>query len=136
MVIDTSEPNRKFSACSTDKIIDLVTLRGESVSHHTACAKQRQYADADNVIAFKFNIRFVYDMEDEEYDLGAAEIARMPPDDDKIIRDQGKLVREGKETVDMITRALCGSNANAAIASCIMPFCGIPVTMSRIRSRY
>ncbi|KAL1932143.1 hypothetical protein VTP01DRAFT_9199 [Rhizomucor pusillus] len=106
---------------------------GESVSHHTVCAKQRQYADADNVIAFKFNIRFVYDMEDEEYDLGAAEIARMPPDDDKIIRDQGKLVREGKETVDMITRALCGSNANAAIASCIMPFCGTRCHISSIR---
>ena len=61
---------------------------------------------------FKIDCRFVHDYNGQEYDLGAGELSKHDPGDDKLFRDEGKLIREGKEVVDGLAYTLCGSSSD------------------------
>lgn len=48
----------------------------------------------------KIDFRFVVDVNEREIDVGAGEAASEVCTEEKIIHDEGKLVREGKDVVD------------------------------------
>ncbi|KAI7873350.1 uncharacterized protein EV154DRAFT_430905, partial [Mucor mucedo] len=61
-----------------------------------------QYVNTKHVKAFKIDIRFVYDFNGNEYDVGAGEAAKEAVDEAKILNDESKLLREGKDVLDRI----------------------------------
>ena len=67
------------------------------------------YPGKKNAVPFKIDCRFVHDYNGQEYDLGAGELSKHDPGDDKLFGDEGKLIREGKEVVDGLAYTLCGS---------------------------
>lgn len=71
---------------------------GESVNDTTTLNKKEIYSESHS-IGFKIDLRFIYDTDEDEYDVGAGEVAR-DNNDKKLIHDLGKLVREGKDVLD------------------------------------
>ena len=74
-------------------------VAGECVNGLTSEQKQNLYND-NSIFGFKIDFRFVFDVNDVEYDVGAGEAARGVSDCDKMHKDLGKLLREGKDIVD------------------------------------
>ena len=58
---------------------------------------------------FKIDLRFVGDKNGTTYDLGAAECGK-DGSESKLLLDEGKLVREGKDVVDCLLETLHESN--------------------------
>lgn len=52
--------------------------------------------------AFKMDLRFLYDPNGRERDVGTGEVAREVIDEDKILHDKSKLLREGKDVLDRL----------------------------------
>jgi hypothetical protein len=48
----------------------------------------------------KMDFRFIVDVDGKEIDVGAGEAASEVCSEEKIIHDEGKLVREGKDVLD------------------------------------
>lgn len=69
---------------------------------YSQAQKQFQYTDAKYVKAFKIDLRFIYDENGHEYDVGVAEFAREIIDEAKIMHDKSKRIREGKDVLDNI----------------------------------
>lgn len=65
----------------------------------TSEQKQCLYND-NSIFGFKIDFRFIFDVNDVEYDVGAGEAARGASECDKMHKDLGKLLREGKDIVD------------------------------------
>ncbi|CAO3591137.1 unnamed protein product [Absidia cylindrospora] len=80
---------------------DIRVKCGESISYASSKYKQELYSESKHVVGFKVDARFVVDMNDKEYDVAAMELAK-DGGDSKIITDLGKLIREGKENLDML----------------------------------
>ncbi|CAO3703140.1 unnamed protein product [Rhizopus stolonifer] len=59
--------------------------------------KQLQYVNMKHIKAFKVDIRFLYDLNGNEYDVGAGEAAKEAIDEAKVLNDKSKLLREGKK---------------------------------------
>ncbi|KAG1143297.1 hypothetical protein G6F37_012185 [Rhizopus arrhizus] len=77
---------------------DLVrTKLGESISQYSQAEKQLQYVNMKHIKAFKAGIRFLYDLNGNEYDVGTGEAAKEASDEAKILSDKSKLLREGKK---------------------------------------
>ncbi|KAG2192308.1 hypothetical protein INT47_006424 [Mucor saturninus] len=75
---------------------------GESISQYSQAEKQLQYVHTKHVKAFKIDIRFIYDFNGNEYDVGAGEAAKEAVDETKILNDKSKLLREGKDVLDLM----------------------------------
>lgn len=83
--------------------VELVRAKiGESIFPYSQAQKQFQYTDAKYVKAFKIDLRFIYDENGHDYDVGAAEFAREIIDETKIMHDKSKRIREGKDVLDNI----------------------------------
>lgn len=72
---------------------------GESAYKYTTINKAEAYNDPKGVIGFKIGIRFIIRVDDNNSVLGCGEVA-VYDYESKIIEDEGKLLREVKETVD------------------------------------
>ncbi|CAO3655755.1 unnamed protein product [Mucor hiemalis] len=70
--------------------------------------KSQMYSDSPNVKGFKIDIRVVYHLNGADYDLLNGEVASYDGDE-KIIMNEGKLTREGKEIQDTLVRSGCSS---------------------------
>ncbi|CAO3655779.1 unnamed protein product [Mucor hiemalis] len=66
------------------------------------------YSDGLDVKGFKIDIRVVYHLDGVDYDLLNGEVASYDGDE-KIIMDERKLTREGKEIQDTLVRSGCSS---------------------------
>ncbi|OBZ81426.1 hypothetical protein A0J61_10526 [Choanephora cucurbitarum] len=96
------------------------TKVGETIPPHSQEEKMLQYDDAKNIKAFKVDIRFIFDLEGKEYDVGAGEVARETADKAKILHDKSKLLREGKDVLDGILKAvIVEGNAQKAVGHAI-----------------
>ncbi|CEG84679.1 hypothetical protein RMATCC62417_18447 [Rhizopus microsporus] len=83
----------------------LATRIVETVNEYTAAQKQSIYAHSKHPITgYKVDIRFLFvDRHgQQEIDVCAAEAARSSADDDKLIGDYSKLLREGKDNLDRL----------------------------------
>ncbi|KAG1037115.1 hypothetical protein G6F43_012928 [Rhizopus delemar] len=104
----------------TESDIVVRTKVGETIPPHSQEEKMLQYDDKKNIKAFKVDIRFIFDLDGKEYDVGAGEVARETADEAKILRDKSKLLREGKDVLDGILKAvIVESNAQKAIGHAI-----------------
>ncbi|KAI9321657.1 hypothetical protein BX666DRAFT_1837048, partial [Dichotomocladium elegans] len=56
-----------------------------------------------NVVGYKIDMRIIADVDGEECDIGACEVAKTDTVK-KIIDDEAKLLREGKDVVDHLAR--------------------------------
>ncbi|KAI9493825.1 hypothetical protein BDB00DRAFT_356739 [Zychaea mexicana] len=84
-------------------------ISGESIFKYTTKQKQQLYDESNDVKGFKIDIRYVVDKNGKTYDLGAAELGKDGASC-KIIQDEGKLTREGKDVVDSLLKTLHESN--------------------------
>lgn len=66
------------------------------------------YNDSKSVIAFKIDIRIVYQRNGIAYDLVNAEAARHEGNS-KIVQNEGKLIREGKDMINHFIENHCDS---------------------------
>ncbi|KAI9272649.1 hypothetical protein BDA99DRAFT_425855, partial [Phascolomyces articulosus] len=64
--------------------------------------KKYYYSNDPNMIGYKIDMRIVAGIENNESDIGAAELAKV--DNEKIIYDEAKLLREGKDVVDHLAK--------------------------------
>ncbi|KAG1443267.1 hypothetical protein G6F56_010734 [Rhizopus delemar] len=79
---------------------------------------QYQYINTKHIKAFKVDIRFLYDLNGNEYDVGAGEAAKEAIDEAKILNDKSKLLREGKDVLDRILNTVIpGDDAKNAIGT-------------------
>ncbi|KAG2218009.1 hypothetical protein INT45_010806 [Circinella minor] len=77
---------------------DLVIPKlGESISRYSQAEKELQYVNMKNIKAFEIDIRVLDDLNRNEYDVSAGEVAREAIDEAKILHDKSKLLREGKK---------------------------------------
>ncbi|KAI8885047.1 hypothetical protein K501DRAFT_180877, partial [Backusella circina FSU 941] len=60
------------------------------------------------IIGFKTDIRFIYDYEDTEFDIGALEVCLPDADDAKVTDDEAKLLREGKLIATVLHKVSSG----------------------------
>ncbi|KAG2232827.1 hypothetical protein INT48_005695 [Thamnidium elegans] len=89
---------------------------GESISRYSQEEKKLQYTDKKHVKGSKIDIRFIYDHDGKEYDVGAGEVARETADEEKILPDKSKLLRKGKDVLDgILNTVIPESDANKAI---------------------
>lgn len=73
---------------------------GESILVDSTSEMSYIYGDDNkNLLGFKVDLRFIYDFEDQEYDLCNLECSREDANDQKIYHDHSKLIREGKTNV-------------------------------------
>lgn len=55
--------------------------------------------DNKNLLGFKVDLRFIYDFEDEEYDMCSLEFSHEDTNDEKTYHDHSKLICEGETNV-------------------------------------
>ncbi|RCH87205.1 hypothetical protein CU098_004035, partial [Rhizopus stolonifer] len=73
---------------------------GESIPVDSTSEMSYIYGDDNkNLLGFKVDLRFIYDFEDQEYDLCNLECSREDANDQKIYHDHSKLIREEKTNV-------------------------------------
>ncbi|KAG1469814.1 hypothetical protein G6F56_003040 [Rhizopus delemar] len=82
------------------------------------------FYNTDNTIAFETDIRFVYDGIADEYDIGAAEVAK-DNTSSKAIHDLGKLIRESKDIVDELCNIVLTNDAANSVHAWVMQICGL-----------
>lgn len=104
-------------------------IAAKSVPKISSEAKKDQYPNGKSVRGFKIDTRLVLDINDKELDLAVGEIGKQP-DDDKAIGDEGKLTREGKETLDGLIRSI--DDSNFTCQSYTMQFTGCSYVLSKI----
>lgn len=98
------------------------TKVGETISQHSQEEKMLQYDEKNkkNIKAFKVDIRFIFDLDGKEHDVGAGEVARETADKSKILHDKSKLLREGKDVLDGILKTvIVESSAQKAVGHAI-----------------
>lgn len=82
---------------------DVRLKAGEYVSSNSTYDKIMLYGqDNSHLIEFKIDIRFIYDFEDQEYDLCDIEVCLSNENEEKLYGGQGKLSCEGKTNTSMI----------------------------------
>lgn len=82
--------------------------KGETVNPSSTQKKKAQYPDENSIIFFKIDFRFLGYYCEEEIDLVAGEIAINSEDEEKIIHDYDKGLREAKDIVDHHVRHCLG----------------------------
>ncbi|KAI7851167.1 hypothetical protein BDC45DRAFT_412195, partial [Circinella umbellata] len=77
---------------------------GESIFQYTTNEKKKSYYTNNvNIRGYKIDIRIIANVEGQECDVGAAELARQD-NMKKIIDDEAKLSREGKDVIDHLAK--------------------------------
>ncbi|CAO3675477.1 unnamed protein product [Rhizopus stolonifer] len=89
-----------------DKSIRIIC--SESCNPSTAAKKKTIYSEAKNVIAFKIDVRIVCCYNGVNYELVNGEAA-CHSGDDKIVQDEGKLTREGKDIQNCFVENQCST---------------------------
>lgn len=89
-----------------DKSIHIIC--SESCNPSTAAKKKTTYSEAKNVIAFKIDVRIVCCCNGVNYELVNGESA-CNSGDDKIVQDEEKLTREGKDIQDCFVENQCNN---------------------------
>ncbi|GAA5799953.1 hypothetical protein HPULCUR_005374 [Helicostylum pulchrum] len=82
--------------------------KGETVIKNSTQQKSALYQSDSHVIGFKVDVRLIYDHGSSEFDIGAAEACLSEADDNKIVGDRAKLLREGKDNVDTLIKVSSG----------------------------
>lgn len=80
---------------------NFIVKTGETISVMSQEHKQGTSSDISNVIAFKIDIRVISKNHGKEIDVDCGKIAKND-EANKIIKNEGKLSRETKDTVDSI----------------------------------
>ncbi|KAL9540473.1 hypothetical protein MBANPS3_009662 [Mucor bainieri] len=65
---------------------------GESINDISTSNKQEAYHNRSSIAGFKIDMRFLYDTDEHEYDIGAGEAS-------KLVDDLSKLIRESKDVL-------------------------------------
>jgi hypothetical protein len=100
--------SRLFTTTTNNNIIQLKPA--EFVPDESTSEKVYVYGDSStSLIGFKIDIRFMFNFQNDEFDLCSLEAAREDPGGDKVNDNHSKLVREGKTN----TVALIKTNGNA-----------------------
>ena len=81
--------------------------KGETVNPVSTEQKKLLYPNESNVKGFKIDFRILSDVEGDEFDFAAGEVAIDCSSDEKVIHDEVKLLRESKDIADRL--ADCGS---------------------------
>ncbi|KAI8067759.1 hypothetical protein BC940DRAFT_300401 [Gongronella butleri] len=92
------------------------TRISETVNVYTAAQKQNMYANSSRApIAFKIDIRFILTDRNgrQEIDMCAVEAAKNCANDNKIMDDHSKLLREGKDILDRLFAVVVEKEAAA-----------------------
>lgn len=84
-------------------------IRSKSCNKFTTQNKTSVYNEADKVIGFKIDLRIVLNYQKVDYDLVCGEAA-CHAGDLKVITDDGKLTREGKDIQDQMVKLNCGES--------------------------
>ncbi|KAG1465488.1 hypothetical protein G6F46_003713 [Rhizopus delemar] len=87
-------------------------ITGEGENAYSTESKKEQYPQAKSVHGFKIDIRLVVEIEEEEIDVAVVECAKKS-DDNKAIKDNAKLLRECKDTIDGLVNNLKNTNDEA-----------------------
>ncbi|KAG2219646.1 hypothetical protein INT45_012347, partial [Circinella minor] len=103
---------------------------GESINPMSTTKKGELY-DVDKTRAFKIDLRFIFDTEKVEYDVGAGESSREPVAS-KIFHDLGKLLREGKEVLDGILGCVLDDVTAERASGWIIQICGLQGQISSL----
>lgn len=74
--------------------------KGETVNPSSTEQKKLLYPGEQSVIGFKIDFRILYDYYGNEIDLAAGEVAINSLDEDKVVHDETKLLREAKDITD------------------------------------
>ncbi|CAO3649660.1 unnamed protein product [Cunninghamella blakesleeana] len=103
---------------------------GESINQSSSQMKQQQYSDSSR-IGFKIDVRFIYDGEDDEYDIGVGELA-IDSKEKKLYHDLGKLLREGKDVLDGMLRLIINEEQASTATAWVIQLCGLQGHVSSI----
>lgn len=103
----------------------MLICSGESVNSNSTGNKEEQYEPSKSVKGFKIDLRFIYDTEEDEYDAGAGEAAKMSNNDDKLLKDLGKVVRESKDVLDGLLNILMEDNIAKSLSTWFIQVCGL-----------
>ncbi|KAI9481233.1 MAG: hypothetical protein EXX96DRAFT_455531, partial [Benjaminiella poitrasii] len=69
---------------------------GKSILHESTKEKAKIYNEANNVKVFKIDIRCVHDYKNEDIDVCSIEMCLPDSNNEKILGDLSKLLREGR----------------------------------------
>lgn len=78
-------------------------------------------------MGFKIDIRFVYDGQGDEYDVGTKD-----NESNKLYHNLGKLVREGKDVLDGMLHAILNNEHANEASAWIIQICGLQGQTSSI----
>ncbi|OBZ87050.1 hypothetical protein A0J61_04912 [Choanephora cucurbitarum] len=98
---------------------------GESINASSTKNKKEVYSSS-HIKAFKIDVRFVVDMNSTEYDAAVGECAKSA-EDNKAIKDEGKLTREAKDALDMVLNRV---DQDVSTNIWIIQTCGASCSMS------
>ncbi|KAG2235353.1 hypothetical protein INT48_004972, partial [Thamnidium elegans] len=97
---------------------------GESINSVSTVNKEEQYESSKSVKGFKIDLRFIYDTEEDEYNVGAGEAAKTN-DDDKLLHDLGKVIRESKDVLDGLLNIVMEDNIAKSLSAWFVQICGL-----------
>ncbi|KAF7720694.1 hypothetical protein EC973_006480 [Apophysomyces ossiformis] len=103
---------------------------GETVNEVSNQTKKETYFD-ERAISFKIDIRFLFDENNEHYDVGAAEAAKNN-DRIKILNDLGKLLREGKDILDGLYHVILDDKVVDSSSAWIIQLYGLQGQISSV----
>ncbi|KAG1416186.1 hypothetical protein G6F58_006097 [Rhizopus delemar] len=97
---------------------------GESINSISTGNKEEQYESSKSVKGFKIDLRFIYDTEEDEYDVGAGEAAKTN-NDDKLLQDLGKAIRESKDVLDGLLNIVMEDSIAKSLSAWFVQICGL-----------
>ncbi|KAG1148352.1 hypothetical protein G6F37_005760 [Rhizopus arrhizus] len=97
---------------------------GESINSINTGNKEEQYESSKSAKGFKIDLRFIYDTEEDEYDVGAGEAAKTN-NDDKLLQDLGKVIRESKDVLDGLLNIVMEDSIAKSLSAWFVQICGL-----------
>jgi hypothetical protein len=107
--------------------------QGETINAYTTKKKKKiRYHDHDKIKGFKIDVRLLLDYHKQEIDLCAGVVAINAFDNDKVMYDRSKVIREAKEICDHhIEVGLRSGSVGWGIQVCGLEMRIVSVSMSR-----
>ncbi|KAI9484137.1 MAG: hypothetical protein EXX96DRAFT_166402 [Benjaminiella poitrasii] len=97
---------------------------GESINDTSTSNKQEVYHDRSSIAGFKIDMRFLYDTDEQEYDIGAGEAAKAYQEA-KLVDDLSKLIRESKDVLDGLMNIVLDDHTANNLESWFLQICGL-----------
>ncbi|KAL9542447.1 hypothetical protein MBANPS3_008605 [Mucor bainieri] len=97
---------------------------GESINDISTSNKQEVYHDRSSIAGFKIDMRFLYDTDEHEYDIGAGE-ATKAYQEAKLVDDLSKLIRESKDVLDGLMNIVLDDHTANKLESWFLQICGL-----------